>query len=742
MNQALFDAMDADIRERLLQFRASESPAAWDAAAQAFCFHGYGELDFASAAGAEFSRSVGKSQTDFLRMARDSARAAASLGLRDPWLRASARCIDAQATLKLRFGPQPHTEPGTTAALLTGLLDDLDRLPIVGPDQRNWVPHGFFPLSVGVAGGWARSITSGESTPRDWRTSVPRWLTWSAAQLRLPRALGCDGADRPGLRAPAIIDAWISAEAAIGDIDGLPAPSAALAALLRDLPETVAAPAAATSGTERPPSPPASSGSARRWAPLAVGVLGVGTLLCGLAGVGGWMAWEAEKAKEAAAAESSRLVASAWHILQAYKTDPIQNKDDSVIARALGEAKTAVETDASPEALGVYSLVLVWTQHWHYAKATWDEAKFADADSATTRALSAVSTTSPNPTAEALFARGLLTANACKLLPASDPRRTALCEDAATRFSAADALLDGDPRAWLRFELLWSEAAFYNRSALDARVTSAPAATADALQKTLSICTRGEADIASSPVNDRELGEECVVAAGASGDYATYFKWAGWLQDRSAKDNDGGMVSGSTVAMVYRAASPECSSLTFQTHNKWKRNVPELGRGSPPSAYFCYSVGLMALGCGDAATEALSFGQPLAPEFPWQAVASAYVPTGRGCYLTAVATPVGAALTLAVGTYPATSPEWRSARDAVVAWCAISRDAGCTAVVSGLTKTDQTTGAPECRGKLVVPAVGEATVCDASCNGGAYAGFSRTASGWVVARVWEEEAGD
>lgn len=235
MNQALFDAMDADAQARLTKFKDSERTEAWEAAAQSFCFHAYAGMDFRSAAGREFSRNVGKSRTDFLRMAQENAEMAKSAGLQSVWLRASVACIAADAGIALATADRDDSRSVgrlTSLGRMGRLLDELDTVSQLDLDRPRWVPQGFISLSLALPQAWADDIQTGRSTPHEWEHIIARWVALSREILGWERALGRGPDERPSSVFPEVIAAWRQSEAAIGNLGGVVPVSQRLSPLL------------------------------------------------------------------------------------------------------------------------------------------------------------------------------------------------------------------------------------------------------------------------------------------------------------------------------------------------------------------------------------------------------------------------------------------------------------------------------------------------------------------------------
>lgn len=320
------------------------------------------------------------------------------------------------------------------------------------------------------------------------------------------------------------------------------------------------------------------------------------------------------------AGRSAELTDEALSILEKYKTDPVANDDASVLTAGLSRATQAVDYAATPKALGVQALAQTWVDGWHLANAKWDADRFRRANAST-----ATAATGGAP--EGVFARALVLGAACKLLELSDGSRSGYCAEADSLYKEANSSLAHDPRTWLRFEVMWTRTAFYNQQALAATSAGSSAdVAARAWTQAMSVCDEGRAILSSSPVNDRELEQECVASAGGAGRYAEYFSWARLLQ---ADDLAGGSkLTSDNVQVVYRGALPACSTLRFERNRK-KKTVPQVG--DSPSYMFCYAAGLRALGCTSQSDIVIGAGTTLDPWLPWADILAGG--GGVSCYL-------------------------------------------------------------------------------------------------------------
>ncbi|MBM4369208.1 MAG: serine/threonine protein kinase [Deltaproteobacteria bacterium] len=354
---------------------------------------------------------------------------------------------------------------------------------------------------------------------------------------------------------------------------------------------------------------------------LSTAVLAGGALLAiavlGVVAVPIWKGHQRDKSVERAAQAMAQM--------EHHKRDASANKDDSVLQRALDLAEEGAAAADTPEALGARALALVWVQRWHYANAGFDSSRFSYADRVTREAMAHV----PRP--EALLARALLTSSACTWLPDSDGRRSGLCDEAREGFEAAETAFRDDQRTWLRFEMWWTWAVFHNRMALGAWKGGDKATARGLWREGLTVCGKGKPDLPEAPVNDRELAEECIAASGFLEEYEDYFWWARWLRSDDEAGQEG--LTGRSLLHIYKGAHVQCDTLTLTMHPRWKKKVPHLPRDDW-AQHFCYTAGLLALGCSEDAVEVIALSVPRSPEeFPWQKMRDARGETNRPCYL-------------------------------------------------------------------------------------------------------------
>lgn len=321
---------------------------------------------------------------------------------------------------------------------------------------------------------------------------------------------------------------------------------------------------------------PAPAPRARRSAPWFL------LLLLLIGAVGAWVTYDQVTRQLAEQAADDAEAA-----LRRHKTDADVNADPKVLPAARQAAASALTVRETPRLLGLHALLLVQEQRWHFAGQTFDKQAFAEADRVTSEALTG------RETPEALLARALLTSNACTMLTDDDPTRSALCREAEARYREVNRALRLDPRGWLRMEAWWTEVMFQNRLAsarLDAGDEAGAIRHAEA---GLKVCEDGIKDWDEAPVNNVELGQECLAAASIAQDYRAYLTWA---ERRVRHDLTTGAIRDGTLKEIYRFGHRECSDLKLQSDNTSGVLAP---RPDPkkPKQIFCAALGYYSLGC-------------------------------------------------------------------------------------------------------------------------------------------------
>ncbi|MFT5685557.1 MAG: hypothetical protein ACI8RZ_006511, partial [Myxococcota bacterium] len=315
---------------------------------------------------------------------------------------------------------------------------------------------------------------------------------------------------------------------------------------------------------------------------VLLGIGGIGAIICG----GAFTKSVAQQMVAKAAA------AEAMETLRHHKTDHAANTDPALLEKARSQATRAREIATTSETLGAEALAEVWSQGWQLSSFDADavNATFHEINTLTRQAADAGS-------GEGALARAIVASTACARLPATDDRRSALCEEAGVRFYEAASRLDSDDRAWLRFEVWWTAAEHHNLLAAGWWAVGRTENAESEWQQTLTICAQGSADISAAPVNDIFLARQCLIAAGGTRHYGEYVDWAHWLRghDEAAE----GALSLWNAARIFRAAQPDCRDLSRSASlkNRW---IP---KARTDTARRCYYAGLRALSCDEQADE-------------------------------------------------------------------------------------------------------------------------------------------
>ena len=409
---------------------------------------------------------------------------------------------------------------------------------------------------------------------------------------------------------------------AVGDPVTVSRPSAP--APQRPVPPPVTPPRAPPPPPAVQATPPASSSGRRALIAVAALVV-VGVLL-----TGGWIAMEKRATRAARQAEAASLEAASRSLamLENRQTDPAANNDPALLATALATAAKGVSASRTPEALSAHALLKVLHDGWHLRGRTWDEDAFADVESLTRGALGASSSV------EAELARAILTARACRLLDAADPRQPGFCDEAEQRFERLRPAVAADARAWLRVEHAWISVGF-----LSAVAEAAQGAGQSARRKTLGdravLTCEGVMDLPpGTGVNEGILPGSCLTAAGHAGDYGAYYKFARRL--READEGPDGKLLSSNVRLIYESAGPAvCRDMKFDKKNEYKRTMPA---GGGAHELFCGVVGLYALDCPLQAAKFSVLGKLLHNDagLAWaEPSTSFHFEDKRSCYLSA-----------------------------------------------------------------------------------------------------------
>ncbi|MBK9645526.1 MAG: serine/threonine protein kinase [Deltaproteobacteria bacterium] len=338
-------------------------------------------------------------------------------------------------------------------------------------------------------------------------------------------------------------------------------------------------------------------------------------LLLLIGAVGAWVTYNkvSQQLAAQAAANAERAADDAEAALRRHKTDADVNSDPAYLDAARQAAEAALAAHATPRLAGLHALLLVQAQRWHYAGQYFDEGPWPEADRVTLEALKS------GETPEALLARALLTSNACTMLPEDDARQAGLCAEAEEQYRAVNRVFRLDTRGWLRMEAWWTEVMFYNRLA-SARTDAGDTLGARRHAETgLKVCQMGIHDWDEGPVNNVELGQECLAAASIAQDFPAYFTWA---DRRIRHDLKTGAIRDATLKEIYRFGHRECSDLKL---DKDKVSGVLSPRPDPNKTkqVFCSALGYYSLGCVLEGRRMTTQGTFRDPTLPWLGLATA-----------------------------------------------------------------------------------------------------------------------
>jgi len=366
----------------------------------------------------------------------------------------------------------------------------------------------------------------------------------------------------------------------------------------------------------------------RRWLGLLLVLFVVGGL-----GWAGWLGMQAvqaqaqQDASRQANAASEVLASAALATLELRQTDLAANADEAVLDRAVEQGARAVAAARTPEALGAFALASVLKGGWHLRGRSWDEGEFGQIERITRQAFT--NRTLP----ETALARAIVEARACRLLPTDDARREGFCRDGQGRFLELDGALRRDPRAWLRVEVGWMAAGFFDALAEEQQARRSGDAAQPLYDQAVELCSSAMPAHGKGSVNDGILRSVCLGVAGQAGDLKQYMRWARAV--RGADEASHGRILDEHLKMIFTSAgSPGCWSLPFTRSGG--RVVPD-----PNDAVqrYCAAVGLYALDCpGEARVQVLAgklsslLGDA---DMPWTAPELAWSRSGAAsCYLT------------------------------------------------------------------------------------------------------------
>lgn len=305
---------------------------------------------------------------------------------------------------------------------------------------------------------------------------------------------------------------------------------------------------------------------------------------------------------------AERYADNAELALYRHKTNPKLNSDKTYLGKALGPLEDMMAIRAPPRLSGLYALLLVQDQKWHWAGKKFDENEFGEADRVTSEAISV------SPTIEGLLARALLTSRACKLAPARYSRRSALCEEAQLRYLEATERLKGDSRSWLKVEVWWTNLAFINHLSVVELESSEPDKSQDLAERAAKLCETAKGEWGAGAVNNFELGQECLLAAGLAGDYTEYLSWGERLMTYPFADE---VQRIRAISSLYKTAHSDCAALKAPSldHADYAKAPRGEARGS--NQQFCIVARFYALGCTSRAERSVRLNGPKTQAPPW-----------------------------------------------------------------------------------------------------------------------------
>jgi len=338
---------------------------------------------------------------------------------------------------------------------------------------------------------------------------------------------------------------------------------------------------------------------------------------------------ERERAAAAAAiaeADARKKVKTAWQKLELFKTNHVANsKQTNLVHEANALARSSYKLNKGNEALGLIVLTQMWSHRWNVMSSDEFNIVLWTEDDRVTKSAMA----SGQPTAH--IARAQLLGFGCHL-QGNPNLEYGVCADALRAYDTARTKVASAP-AWLKFELVWMEAAFWSRFAETSLKRDDIASARSYWQRVTQICEAPIAPMAAAPVNDRVLMKICMRAAGGLRDYDTWFSWT--QQMRNDDTRDGGNRK-STLRAVFRTADAECSSdgLRLKRGNGYQ-NYPRIRTRKNPAHPFCARAGLIAMGCPYEDVDSFRSWARRTPRYAWsqmEQAGSSLQPAGA-CYL-------------------------------------------------------------------------------------------------------------
>lgn len=296
-----------------------------------------------------------------------------------------------------------------------------------------------------------------------------------------------------------------------------------------------------------------------------------------------------------------------------HKTVQVHNADSTYFNGLLLPAQVMSVIRPTPRLSGMYALLYVQELRWHWVRAKFDEAKFTEADRVTSDAIRV------SPTAEALLARAMFTSRACLLLPSTDRRDAGLCDEAEERYVEAEARLNGDARTWLKVEAWWTQASFLNHLAAEEHDAKSTVNAQRLTQNALTLCAVAQGHWTAGVVNNIELAEECLLAAGNAGNYDAYLTWGALLMSypfKNKKQRDGAVVT------PYKFAHPDCAKMKFEVDAISGLRRPRFGQNDN-LLQLCITAGFYALGCNEEASGRVLNNKSRIQRPPWTLLTAA-----------------------------------------------------------------------------------------------------------------------
>ena len=286
-----------------------------------------------------------------------------------------------------------------------------------------------------------------------------------------------------------------------------------------------------------------------------------------------------------------------WDELKEFKTVREKNNSD-IVGSIATRSDRPLDVKRTGFVLGVRALAKVWSHGWTRSSAAmpWSPWTFNRGMEYVSQALEV------KRTPEALLALGILHSGACRKIPGDTleekARRVDHCEKARSALDeASERNGRSKSRAWMEVEIQWVAVMSEVNLGYHLYERSERMSSNEVLESSVKRCQNTWSRLPSSPINSRELVQDCLSAAGQLGRFDTYLQWSDWMVDYDLKNRN--KVRPATRRHIFRAVHFDCgkSKLKFSKAGGVRRDPKARGNTTD----LCRYVGAVALGCRDMA---------------------------------------------------------------------------------------------------------------------------------------------